>query len=186
MSDPYLRSIVTMDAAATRFHACERFHRCEHVASDSPRSSDTPSLSRAGKHIVYVNPVAIGVDGWDKYLRDAKERLRTGETVNTLVSCVGIGLTLYLTNLMLNSWCPCRDIRRCPSYGHLLICSSLVESFRILSTRVCVAWIGCVSTIYLRTFLALSGQPILFRQRPQTAETLISCESKLTKKVTPR
>ena len=164
-----------MDAAATRFHACERFHRCEHVASDAPRSSDTPSLSRAGKHIVYVNPVAIGVDRWDQYLGDVKERLRTGETVNTLVSCVGIWLTPYLTNPMLRSWCPCRDIRHCPSYDHLLICLSLVESFRILSTRVCVAWIGCVSTVYSRVFLALLGQPILFRQHPQMAETLISC-----------
>ena len=75
-----------MDASATRFHACERFHRCQHVAADAPRSSDMPSLSRTGKHIVYVNPVNMGTDNWDNYLRDTKERLRTRETVNTLVS----------------------------------------------------------------------------------------------------
>jgi DNA cross-link repair 1C protein len=62
-----------MNAAAARFHGCERFHRCEHVAA--PRSSDIPSLSRAGKYILDGNPVAIDVDRLDQYLRDAKEHL---------------------------------------------------------------------------------------------------------------
>ncbi|KAF8739523.1 hypothetical protein AX14_009297 [Amanita brunnescens Koide BX004] len=110
VSDPYLRSIVTMDAAATRFHACERFHRCEHVASDAPRSSDTPSLSRTGKHIVYVNPVTIAAERWDKYLEDTKERLRTGETVNTLLVPLSRHSTLPELRSFVNLFKPRRVI----------------------------------------------------------------------------
>ncbi|KAK2467146.1 hypothetical protein APHAL10511_000695 [Amanita phalloides] len=85
VSDPYLRSIVTMDPEMTRFHACERFHRCEHVASDDPKSVHTPVISRKGKHVVYVNPVTMDTQSWELYLKDAKQSIRTGETMNTIL-----------------------------------------------------------------------------------------------------
>ncbi|CCL98525.1 uncharacterized protein FIBRA_00524 [Fibroporia radiculosa] len=90
--DPFLQSIITRDAASTRFHACERFNRCEHVSADgqgvrapSVAANMTPSLSNNGTHVVYVNPVTMGVAGWDLYLSEMTEKLKRREVVNHLL-----------------------------------------------------------------------------------------------------
>ena len=75
-----------MDAASTRFHACERFHRCDYVAvDDEPADSDIPVRSRAGKRVVYINPVTMAAEGWKIYQEDTRQCLRTGEGINSLV-----------------------------------------------------------------------------------------------------
>ena len=75
-----------MDAASTRFHACERFRRCDYVAvDDEPADSDIPVRSRAGKRVVYINPVTMAAEGWKFYQEDTRQCLRTGEGINSLV-----------------------------------------------------------------------------------------------------
>ncbi|PFH48640.1 hypothetical protein AMATHDRAFT_5610 [Amanita thiersii Skay4041] len=86
LSDPFLRMIVTTDSNSTRFHACERFDRCEQVAvNNESHLSDGYAVSRNGKHVVYVNPVTMGVESWEHYLREMRGRLQTGEVVNSLL-----------------------------------------------------------------------------------------------------
>lgn len=79
-ADPYLKTIVTRDETSTRFHACERFDRCKQVEVDG-RASHT----RAGYHVVYVNPVTMSTTAWQEYLEDTRKRLRGGEEINNLV-----------------------------------------------------------------------------------------------------
>lgn len=91
--DPFLRSIITRDAASTRFHACERFDRCEYV--DAPREHASaakviPSINSSAGHVVYVNPVTMGVAGWELYQKETKAKLARGEVVNILVCFVFI------------------------------------------------------------------------------------------------
>lgn len=86
--DPFLRSIITRDAASTRFHACERFDRCEYV--DAPREDPSsakaaPSINASARHVVYVNPVTMGLAAWELYQEETKSKLARGETVNILV-----------------------------------------------------------------------------------------------------
>ncbi|TFY61855.1 hypothetical protein EVJ58_g4248 [Rhodofomes roseus] len=90
--DPFLKRIITMDAASTRFHACERFNRCEHVNVDgnggrapTAAANAGPSLSTTGKHVVYVNPVTMGTAGWELYLKTTKEKIKSGEVINHLL-----------------------------------------------------------------------------------------------------
>ncbi|KAG5653171.1 hypothetical protein H0H81_002013, partial [Sphagnurus paluster] len=85
-SDPFLRAITTQDPSSTRFHACERFSRCEHVAvDDEPGESQYNSTSRLGKRVVYINPVNMGSQSWELYIKDTKVRLSRGEEVNNLL-----------------------------------------------------------------------------------------------------
>ncbi|EED83235.1 predicted protein [Postia placenta Mad-698-R] len=88
--EPFLQNIITQDAASTRFHACERFDRCNHVSvvAESPRNQTVAagrSVNANGEHVVYVNPVTMGVAGWDLYLKETRERLARGEIVNHLL-----------------------------------------------------------------------------------------------------
>ncbi|KAG6826688.1 hypothetical protein H0H92_014846 [Tricholoma furcatifolium] len=86
ISDPFLRSITTQDPSCTRFHACERFHRCEYVAvDDQVDESQYNTISHLGKRVVYVNPVNMGSQSWDLYLKDTKERLSRGERIDNLL-----------------------------------------------------------------------------------------------------
>ncbi|KAM6497508.1 hypothetical protein JOM56_007981, partial [Amanita muscaria] len=87
VSDPFLRSIVTLDANSTRFHACERFHRCDHVAVDAePDEYDVLVKSKKGHRVVYINPVTMAIESWNIYLEDTKKAIRTtGEVVNSLL-----------------------------------------------------------------------------------------------------
>lgn len=39
-----------------------------------------------GKRVVYVNPVHMGTQKWELYIRETKTRLESGEEVNILVS----------------------------------------------------------------------------------------------------
>ena len=80
LSDPFLKSILTTDAASTRFHACERFNRCEHV--------DVGRFSQAGKSIptvVYVNPVDMGTTSWDLYVSETLGSMEQGVLPPNLV-----------------------------------------------------------------------------------------------------
>ena len=81
--DTYMKSIITRDETSTRFHACERFDRCKQVEVDV-RASHT----RSGAHVVYVNPVTMGVDAWEEYQAEVKLRVQNGEEVHNLVSPV--------------------------------------------------------------------------------------------------
>ncbi|PCH39848.1 hypothetical protein WOLCODRAFT_131092 [Wolfiporia cocos MD-104 SS10] len=88
--DLFLQSIITQDAASTRFHACERFNRCKHVnveghASLAPSAAATASLSVSGKHVVYVNPVNMGVTSWELYTKEMREKIARGELVSHLL-----------------------------------------------------------------------------------------------------
>ncbi|KAG2007126.1 hypothetical protein CC2G_014842 [Coprinopsis cinerea AmutBmut pab1-1] len=85
ISDPFLQLITTQDPSATRFHACERFHRCPYVEVENQPGSYSNTISTLGKRVVYVNPVSMDVETWDKYLHDTETRLKRGETVNNLL-----------------------------------------------------------------------------------------------------
>ncbi|KAH7904819.1 beta-lactamase-like protein, partial [Hygrophoropsis aurantiaca] len=87
LSDPLLRSIVTRDEGSTRFHACERFARCAWVDVNLPgleqfagkgKDNAHPSLSKKGKHVVYINPGKMGSAQWGAYMRDVKAKMRFG------------------------------------------------------------------------------------------------------------
>ncbi|EAU83943.2 hypothetical protein CC1G_09825 [Coprinopsis cinerea okayama7 len=86
ISDPFLQLITTQDPSATRFHACERFHRCPYVEVENQPGSYSNTISTLGKRVVYVNPVSMDVETWDKYLHDTETRLKRGETVNNLAA----------------------------------------------------------------------------------------------------
>ncbi|KAF8466527.1 hypothetical protein DFH94DRAFT_639281, partial [Russula ochroleuca] len=70
LSDPFLRSLVTLDASKSRFHACERFHRCSHANRDG---------------VVYINPVTISKSKWDQYLALTESKLRATQPVTILL-----------------------------------------------------------------------------------------------------
>ncbi|KAH9954958.1 hypothetical protein BC827DRAFT_1272104 [Russula dissimulans] len=70
LSDPFLRSLVTLDPSNTRFHACERFNRCSHANRDG---------------VVYVNPVTMGKSKWDQYLALTESKLRAEQPVTVLL-----------------------------------------------------------------------------------------------------
>ncbi|KAI0685351.1 hypothetical protein BC835DRAFT_1421327 [Cytidiella melzeri] len=78
--EPFLKSIITRDERATRFHACERFSRCSEVQVDG-RASHT----NTGAHVVYVNPVTMSTSAWVLYLRDTRQRLASGQQANNLL-----------------------------------------------------------------------------------------------------
>lgn len=69
-----LSGFITRDMSSTKFHACERFNRCEVV-------------ERSGNSVVYVNPVPMGSEDWDRYLEATREKLKYGEEVTSLVRC---------------------------------------------------------------------------------------------------
>ena len=75
-----MRSIVTLDATSTRFHACERFHRCDQVEVNG-RYSHTAD----GTHVVYVNPVTMDGYAWSDYVRDTKKKMSDRDFPNNLV-----------------------------------------------------------------------------------------------------
>ncbi|KDQ51247.1 hypothetical protein JAAARDRAFT_211212 [Jaapia argillacea MUCL 33604] len=85
ISDPCLKSIVTRDASSTKFHACERFDRCEHVAEETDTQHSKEKGKSDGKHVVYVNPVTMGVSGWSLYLSEMKDKLKKGEIIHSLL-----------------------------------------------------------------------------------------------------
>ena len=70
LSDPFLCSLITLDASKSRFHACERFHRCPHASRYD---------------VVYINPVAIGKSKWDQYLALTESKLCAAQPVTVLV-----------------------------------------------------------------------------------------------------
>ena len=43
-------------------------------------------MSHMGKRVIYINPVTMGCEKWDLYLKDTKARLLAGEEINNLVS----------------------------------------------------------------------------------------------------
>ena len=43
------------------------------------------TVSRTGKRVVYVNPVHMGAQAWELYIRETKTQLESGEEVNNLV-----------------------------------------------------------------------------------------------------
>lgn len=47
-----------------------------------------------GKRVIYVNPVTMGAGSWDLYLRDTKDRLSRGETINNLVCRCMLSITV--------------------------------------------------------------------------------------------
>ena len=79
LSDPFMRSIITDDPAATRYHACERFDRCEYAADPVEGEKDA-------RKVVYVNPVTMGAVKWAQYLAETEELLLQGKEVSCLVS----------------------------------------------------------------------------------------------------
>ena len=88
-----MKRIITSDAASTRFHACERFNRCEHVSVDgngrrapTTAANATPSIGASGKHVVYVNPVTMGMAEWQQYMTETRTKIQRGDVVNHLVS----------------------------------------------------------------------------------------------------
>ncbi|TRM64151.1 hypothetical protein BD626DRAFT_456611 [Schizophyllum amplum] len=85
ISDYFLRAIATLDAGATRFHACERFDRCEEVAVDDEAGHPRNVVSRTGKRVVYVNPVNMEEDKWNEYLTEQKAALEAGKGPNVLL-----------------------------------------------------------------------------------------------------
>lgn len=95
ISDPFMKRIITSDAASTRFHACERFHRCEYVSVDgnggrapTTAANAIPSVSVSGKHVVYVNPVTMGAEEWQRYMKETGAKIQRGDIVNHLVSAL--------------------------------------------------------------------------------------------------
>ncbi|KAH8984460.1 beta-lactamase-like protein [Lactarius akahatsu] len=70
LADPFLRSLVTLDASRTRFHACERFNRCPHASADD---------------VVYINPVTIGKVKWEQYRLLTESKLRAAQPVTVLL-----------------------------------------------------------------------------------------------------
>jgi DNA cross-link repair 1C protein len=86
-----MHSILTRDATSTRFHACERFDRCDDVNTDQKKAYGNAdeisygAISKTGKNVIYVNPVRMSVQRWDSYIRETKELLNRGESMNVLV-----------------------------------------------------------------------------------------------------
>ena len=39
-----------------------------------------------GKRVIYINPISMGSEKWDLYIKDTKKRLAAGEEINNLVS----------------------------------------------------------------------------------------------------
>ncbi|KZT43783.1 hypothetical protein SISSUDRAFT_996763 [Sistotremastrum suecicum HHB10207 ss-3] len=72
LSDPFMKSILTTDPDATRFHACERHNRCFRSVNSTP-------------NLVYVNPVTMSRERWTDYLADIKPRLAKGEFPSLLL-----------------------------------------------------------------------------------------------------
>ncbi|KAI9430540.1 beta-lactamase-like protein [Lactarius indigo] len=70
LADPFLRSLITLDASKTRFHACERFNRCSHASADD---------------VVYINPVTIGKVKWEQYRLLTESKLRAAQPVTVLL-----------------------------------------------------------------------------------------------------
>ncbi|WVQ80268.1 hypothetical protein IAT38_002373 [Cryptococcus sp. DSM 104549] len=79
-SDPFLLGCTTIDASASRFHACERFAKCEFCRRFED-GSKTPKYN-LDKRIVHVNMVEEKQAGWD---------LKKGEFVKTLSKAAGGG-----------------------------------------------------------------------------------------------
>ncbi|KAJ7020326.1 beta-lactamase-like protein, partial [Mycena alexandri] len=83
VSDPALRALGTRDEAVSRFHACERFERCEYVASADPR--ERSGRTRRGADVVYVNPVTMGSERWERYRQETKLAIGRGERITNLL-----------------------------------------------------------------------------------------------------
>ena len=65
-----MRSLITLDASKTRFHACEHFNRCPHASADD---------------VVYINPVTMGKIKWEQYRLLTESKLRSVQPVTVLV-----------------------------------------------------------------------------------------------------
>ncbi|KAF8491140.1 hypothetical protein F5888DRAFT_1063248 [Russula emetica] len=70
LTDPFLRSLITLDGLKSRFHACERFNRCPNASRDD---------------VVYINPVTIGRSKWHQYLALTESKLRAAQPVTVLL-----------------------------------------------------------------------------------------------------
>jgi hypothetical protein len=70
LTDPFLRSLITLDGSKTRFHACERFNRCPYASGDD---------------VVYINPITMSKSKWDQYLALTDSKLRAAQPVTVLV-----------------------------------------------------------------------------------------------------
>src|SRR5258708_1785797 len=75
LTDPFLRSLITVDASKSRFHACERFNRCPNASRDD---------------VVYINPVTICKSKWDQYLALTESKLRAAQPVTVLVCIISL------------------------------------------------------------------------------------------------
>ncbi|PPQ91676.1 hypothetical protein CVT25_012889 [Psilocybe cyanescens] len=85
ISDSFLRLLTTLDEASTRFHACERFHRCRFVEADDDDAFHRKTISKEGKHVVYINPVNMDAEKWAAYCKKTKDLLLSGGKVNNLL-----------------------------------------------------------------------------------------------------
>ncbi|SRR6266436_3103141 len=75
LTDPFLRSLTTLDPSKSRFHACERFNRCPNASGDD---------------VVYINPVTIGKSKWQQYLVLTESKLRAAQPVTVLVGILSL------------------------------------------------------------------------------------------------
>ncbi|KAH7101295.1 hypothetical protein BKA62DRAFT_192624 [Auriculariales sp. MPI-PUGE-AT-0066] len=73
-SDPFLKSLVSLQPDVSRFHACERHDRCSSI--NFPPKTES---------VVYVNPVDMTVERWETYQMDVQRRLKGGEALTNLV-----------------------------------------------------------------------------------------------------
>ncbi|KAF8526751.1 beta-lactamase-like protein [Gautieria morchelliformis] len=72
ISDPFLKSLLTLDAVSTRFHACERKDRCDQVGSGTTG-------------VVCINPISLSKIKWVDYFRKTRVSIQRGEHVSNLL-----------------------------------------------------------------------------------------------------
>ena len=75
LTEPFLRSLITLDASKSRFHACERFDRCPNASRDD---------------VVYINPVTISKFKWHQYLALTESKLCAAQPVTVLVCILSL------------------------------------------------------------------------------------------------
>ena len=71
-SDPFLSSCTTVDASASRFHACERRAKCSECRTFDKTGQ---RIWNTTKRIVHVNMVEIKTASWDVDRREFSARL---------------------------------------------------------------------------------------------------------------
>jgi hypothetical protein len=100
ISDPFLKSLVTLDSLSTRFHACERKNRCDQV-----------EYGTVG--VVYVNPVTLSKVKWNNYFLKIRDSLKRGEHVSNLVFFNFFNAISHLVKL-------CRSLTRRFAHCHVI------------------------------------------------------------------